>query len=245
MLHGMSTAAAGMAAQQLRLDALASDLANASTTGYKPTRIAFRDLVYDRAPRGVDPASDAQLGTGTGARIVGRSAQQGAIQQTGEPLDVALGGPGYLAVRLPDGREALTRSGHLQTDAQNRVVTVDGHQTGVTLPAGAELDRLQIDPRGVMTLAGREVGRLRLVDVPAPGGLAAGPGSTFVATPESGPVRAAGQGTTLTQRSLEASAVDLATAMTQLIEAQRSFQLASKAIETQDQLLGIANGIKR
>src|SRR5688572_1176763 len=98
----MYTAAAGMAAQQRRLDATANDLANINTTGYKRVRVAFRDLVYDAAGPGGN--AGVQTGAGSAAKIIGRSQVQGAMLTTGQPLDLGLSGPGFLQVRLQDGR---------------------------------------------------------------------------------------------------------------------------------------------
>ena len=102
MLEGMYTAAAGMAAQQRRMDMVSSDLANVSTTGYKHVRVAFRDLLYGQADEGA--SKDVRLGAGSAASVIGRSMVQGSLQSTGDPLDVALQGPGFLQVKLPDGR---------------------------------------------------------------------------------------------------------------------------------------------
>jgi flagellar hook-basal body protein len=112
----MYSAAAGMAAQQQRLDALSNDLANTGTTGYKKLRVAFRDLVY--TPTGPGAAPGVQEGAGAAATLVGRGAAQGALQRTDRPLDVALQGPGFLQVRRADGAQVLTRDGNLQLDAQ-------------------------------------------------------------------------------------------------------------------------------
>src|SRR3954453_13272594 len=114
----MSRGAAGRAAQQTRLDAVSSDLANVDTTGYKAARVAFRDLVYDDF-QGYGAQKGVEIGAGSAATSIGRSAAQGALQDTGRSLDVALNGPGFLQVKLKDGTKALTRDGNLQ-------VTPDG-----------------------------------------------------------------------------------------------------------------------
>src|SRR3954454_4483742 len=101
MLEGMYTAAAGMAAQQQKLDALSNDVANVNTTGYKRVRVAFRDLLY--TPQGLGTAPRVQDGAGAAATMIGRGAAQGPRQQTGEPLDIALQGQGYLVVQGADG----------------------------------------------------------------------------------------------------------------------------------------------
>ena len=241
----MYTAAAGMAAQQARLDAVANDLSNINTTGYKHVRLAFRDLVYQQAGPGGAPA--VQTGAGAAATVIGRSAAQGAFQETGEPLDVAGDGPGFIQVKLADGRTALTRDGNLRVDAQGRLGLHTGEllEPPVRIPSGASLDRVTIAPDGRVALGKQQLGRIRLVDVAAPSRLAGAADNTFVPTTASGPIRAAAAGTALQQRVLEASNVDAADALTAMIESQRAFELASKAVSTQDQLLEIANGVKK
>src|SRR3954454_19769133 len=107
MLEGMYTAAAGMAAQQQKLDALSNDVANVNTTGYKRVRVAFRDLLY--TPQGLATNPRSQEGAGAAATTIGRGAAQGALQRTDVPLDIALQGPGYLVVQGADGARELTR----------------------------------------------------------------------------------------------------------------------------------------
>lgn len=243
MLEGMYTAAAGMAAQQQRLDAVAGDLANVNTTGYKKLRVAFRDLVYTPTGPGAQPG--VQEGAGSAATLVGRGQVQGAMQRTERPLDVALSGPGYLRVRNAQGQQVLTRDGALQIDNQNRVTTMGGHQTGLTVPAGTSGEQLKIAADGSVSAAGQPIGRLDLVTVPAPGGLLAQGDNTFAPTAQSGTVSAAGATTRVEQGALEASNVDIGEAFTEMIESQRAYELGSRAIRMQDELLGIANGVKR
>jgi flagellar basal-body rod protein FlgG len=244
VLEGLYSAASGLAAQQTRLDAIANDLANASTTGYKPVKVAFADLAYAAPATG--SVGEAQTGAGARASFAGRSHLQGALNPTDRPLDVAIQGPGFLRVRRPDGTEALTRNGSLQLDAQGRLTTADGLlvQPAVTAPAGTSASQLSIGADGTVSAAGAPLGRLEVVDVPNPDGLLALGGSLFSATPASGAVRAA-EGSTLVGGHLEASGVDMASAMTSMIESQRAFQLVSKAITTRDEVWGIANNIKR
>jgi len=242
VLEGMYTAAAGMAAQQQRLDAVASDLANVNTTGYKKLRVAFRDLVYTPANGGAQPA--VQEGAGAAASVIGRGAAQGALQRTDRPLDVALNGPGFLRVTNGAGQQVLTRDGALQIDNQNRLVTASGHLTGVSVPAGTSPDSVAIGPDGRVTVANRAAGRLEVVAVNSPAGLLARGGNTFAPTAASG-APAAAAATTVEQGSLEASNVDVGESFTEMIESQRAYELGSRAIRMQDELLGIANGIKR
>jgi flagellar basal-body rod protein FlgG len=244
MLEGMYTAAAGMAAQQSRLDAVANDLANASTTGYKRVRVAYRDLAYTEGAPGGTTA--LRLGSGAAASMIGRDDRQGSTQETGEPLDVAIEGPGFIQVKV-DGKTWLTRDGHLQVDAQGRLATGDGAliDPPITMPKGTTPDQVAIAADGTVTAAGKKVGQIRLVTVANPAGLDGGADNRFQATNASGAVSAAPRTTTLHAGVLEASNVDMGDAMADLIDAQRSFELASKAIQVADQALEIANGVKR
>jgi flagellar basal-body rod protein FlgG len=245
MLEGLNSAAAGMAAQQQRLDAVSNDLANANTTGYKRVRVGFRDLVYTQTGR--SSAQGPRTGAGAAAVDAGRAFAQGVLQRTDQPTDVAIQGEGFLRVRLPDGRQALTRDGSLRIDGAGKLVTSSGAvvQPPVTFPAGSDPSRLSIGPDGTVLNGSRRIGRIELVSVRSPQGLQPVGDNAFLATPESGAVRAAPATTTLTQGALEMSNVDMADSMVAMIESQRAFQLTSKAIQTQDQMWEIANGVKR
>jgi flagellar basal-body rod protein FlgG len=246
VLEGMYTAAAGMAAQQTRLDAVASDLANVDTTGYKSARVAFRDLVYDDA-QGYGAAKGVAIGAGSAATSIGRSSAQGGLQETKRSLDVALNGPGFMQVKLSDGTKALTRDGNLQISADGRLALHTGQllEPAVKIPAGANHDELSIAQDGTVSYRNAKLGQIAIVDVPAPSSLQGGPDNTFVATRASGATRPAAASTLLSQGTLEGSNVDAATAMTNMIEAQRAFAMAGKAITTQDEILSIANGVKK
>jgi flagellar basal-body rod protein FlgG len=246
LLEGMYSAAAGMAAQQQRLDAVANDLANVNTTGYKHVRLAFRDLIYANGARGADKS--VRLGAGSAATSIGRSAAQGALKNTGEALDVALRGPGFISVLGADGKPALTRDGALRIDARNRLVAGGAGlvlQPPVVVPAGTVSDDVHITADGNVNVRGRTIGAIRLVTVPAPAQLAGGPDNTFSVTSASGAAQTAGRGTTIAQGMLESSNADVSDAMVDMIDAQRSYQMASKVIQVQDQVLEIANGVKK
>jgi flagellar basal-body rod protein FlgG len=245
MLEGLNTAAAGMAAQQARIDAVANDLANANTTGYKHLRVGFRDLVYTQAGR--SSAQGPQTGAGAAAVDAGRAFAQGTLQRTEQPLDVAIQGEGFLRVRLADGTQALTRDGSLHVDGTGRLVTSTGAfvQPAITLPADVDQSTIAIGPTGTIEAGGRTVGRIELVSVRSPQRLQAVGDNAFVPTAESGAVRPAPAATTLAQGVLESSNTDVADAMVAMIESQRAYQLTSKAIQTADQMWEIANGVKR
>jgi flagellar basal-body rod protein FlgG len=245
MLSGLNTAAAGMAAQQQRMDAVANDLANANTTGYKHQRVGFRDLVYDQTGR--SSAQGVRTGSGAAAVDGGRAFAQGVLQRTDRPLDVAIQGEGFLRVRLADGRDALTRDGGLHIDGNRRLVTSTGAfvQPAVTVPEGTAEDEISIGSDGTVLANGNRIGKLDVVTVRSTQGLLSAGDNAFVTTPASGPAVAAPQATAVTQGALESSNTDMAEAMVAMIESQRAFQLASKAITTADEMMGIANGVKR
>jgi flagellar basal-body rod protein FlgG len=245
MLEGLHSAAAGMAAQQQRMDAVANDLANANTTGYKHQRVGFRDLVYDQTGR--SSAQGVRTGSGAAAVDAGRAFAQGTLQRTDRTLDVAIQGEGFLRVRLPDGRDALTRDGGLHIDGNRRLTTSTGAlvQPAITVPEGVGEDQISIGPDGTVLAAGNRVGRLDVVTVRSAAGLLSVGNNAFVTTAASGAAIAAPRATSLTQGALESSNTDMAEAMVSMIESQRAYQLASKAISTADEMMGIANGVKR
>lgn len=244
MLEGLYSAAAGMNAQQRRLDAIANDVANVSTTGYKRVRIGFRDLLYQTPAQGA--GAGVTTGNGAAADYIGRSFAEGALRRTDRSLDLAVAGPGFFQVRLADGRLGLTRDGNFQPGPDGRLRTPSGAllEPPIVLPAGADENAIAVGPDGTVSLGGRALGRIQVVTVAAPSALAAAGENAFVATPGSGAPAAAGAGR-VEQGALESSNVDLADAMVDMIDAQRSFQLASRAIQMQDEAMGIANGVKR
>ena len=245
MLEGLKAAATGMTAQQQRMDALSNDIANVNTTGYKHERTAFSDLVSSAPGAGV--AQGVVAGAGVAVRSAGRGTGQGALRVTDQPLDVAIQGDGYFQVKLPDGRTGLTRDGSLHVDARGRLTTSSGAllQPPVTLPAGIAPKEVVIQPDGTLhSPKGTPIGRMALVNVVAPAALDDAGNGVYTTNARSGPPRVAGTGTTLAQGVLEASNVDIADAMVDLMDAQRSFQMASQAVRTQDQMLQIANGLK-
>jgi flagellar basal-body rod protein FlgG len=245
MIEGLHSAAAGMAAQQQRLDAVANDLANANTTGYKHERVGFRDLMYDQTGR--SSAQGVRTGSGAAAVDGGRSFEQGVLQRTDRPLDVAIQGEGFLAIKLPDGRQALTRDGGLHIDGARNLTTSTGAlmQPAIKVPAGVAEDQVSIGPDGTVLASGQRIGRINVVTVRSQAGLLSAGDNAFLTTATSGPAIAAPRTTTLTQGAVESSNTDMAEAMVSMIESQRAYQLASKAISTADEMMGIANQVKR
>jgi flagellar basal-body rod protein FlgG len=238
--NGIYAAAAGMAAQQVRLDVIANSLANAGTFGYKSERIGFRDLLYG-AEGGV------AVGSGSAAVDAGRSDAQGTLGTSDNPLSLAISGPGYFQVKRADGTLALTRNGAFQLDAKGSLVTASGEQLvpPIRLPAGTQPHDVTIATDGTVSLAGKTVGSIRLFTVPAPGALLSVGNSSFASTRASGAATRAPAASKVMQSQEEESNVDIASAMTDMLDAQQTYTLVSRALQTQDQLAQIANGLKR
>ena len=166
MLEGLNSAAAGMSAQQEQLDAIGNDLANASTTGYKSQRVAFSDLLYGNVALAGTSSSD---GAGAKAVPIGESAAQGAIHETGNPLDLAIEGEGFFQV-THQGKTMLTRAGNFALDASGTLVNGEGDALTppIKLPAGVSPHEVSVAADGAVTAGKRTLGQIKLVTVPAP-----------------------------------------------------------------------------
>jgi flagellar basal-body rod protein FlgG len=242
MLEGLYAAAAGMSAQQEQLDAISNDLANVSTTGYKAQRVGFQDLLYNQ----VNQAGTATTtGAGAVASIIGRDGAQGALQQTGRPLDLAIQGEGYFQVKLPSGQLSLTRNGALSVDGQGHLVTSDGSllDPPITLPAKVSADEVTVASDGTVSAGKTTLGQIKLVTVVAPDKLLADGHGGFTASAASGAAKATAA-VHIQQGVLEGSNVDMGSEMVTMMSTQRNYQLASSAIKTQDQMLAIANQLR-
>ncbi len=241
MLEGLYSAASGMEAQQQQFDAISNDMANVDTPGYQSTIIGFHDLLYSNGEYG----SNVATGAGTQAEQMGYDQSQGAIQQTGQPLDVAVNGPGYLEVRRQDGTIGMTRNGALQLNDKRQLTTQTGMlvQPPITIAAGVDPSQVSIASNGTVSVGKQTLGKLSLVDVPAPNGLVADGDSVFSATAASGAIRAA-KGTSVQQGALEGSNVNMGDEMSKMMDAQQQYAMGSQAIQYQAQMLQIANEIK-
>ena len=149
MLQGLYAAASGMEAQQNQFNAISNDMANVDTPGYQATEVGFQDLLYSSARLGQRQPQRRHRGRLASA-IIGRSQAQGAIQNTGRSLDVAIQGPGYLQVRRHDGTIGLTRNGALQVNAQGEITNQDGNPLvpPLKLPKGTDADNIKIETNG-------------------------------------------------------------------------------------------------
>ncbi|MBM3852302.1 MAG: flagellar basal-body rod protein FlgG [Verrucomicrobia bacterium] len=255
------SAATGMEAQQLNLNTIANNLANVNTPGFKRSKIEFQDLLYQRPTRasGSDSGGGNLVPTGTevgnGSRVAATSKvfTQGQLNQTGERLDVAIQGEGFLEIQRPDGTIGYTRDGSFKLNAQGQVVTVDGLPvlSGFQpIPPGT--NSISISENGQVSIQGangRQTFRLTLVRFSNPSGLRSLGGNLYEETPASGTPETGqpgeqGFGSTI-QGYLEASNVNIVEEMVALIVAQRAYEINSKSIQTSDEMLQNVANMKR
>lgn len=255
-MRALKIAAAGMTAQQMRVEVISNNLANMSTTGYNPRRAEFADLHYQQLARpGTINASDGtqlptgiQLGLGVRPSAVSVMLSQGALGQTGGDLDVAIEGLGYLEVTLPNGTAAYTRDGALKRTGDGQIVTADGYPVvpDITIPQDAR--SISINAEGEVyayftdRIQPELLGQFTLASFTNPKGLEAIGSNLFLESPASGPSTVSDPGQNgvgvLRQGYLEDSSVDPVREVTDLIEAQRGYELNSKVITAGDQMLG-------
>ncbi len=258
-MRALYTAKTGMAAQQLRVDNIANNLANVNTDGFKSTRAEFEDLYYEKVrdsggktEGGKDRSEGVQIGHGSRTAALRRSFSQGAPQPTDNPMDVAIQGDGFFRVETSDGKELYTRDGRFQVDSSGSLVTRQGHTVGgITIPEGAIMS---VADDGVVTAGipgeeATEVGRIELHRFQNPGGLEARGAGLYMATEASGQASSGnpgeeGFGSTL-GGYVEGSNVDIANELIGMILAQRSYELTSKAINTADEMYQTTNNLSR
>ncbi|MEW6433346.1 MAG: flagellar basal-body rod protein FlgG [Myxococcota bacterium] len=252
MLRSLYTAATGMEAQQTRMDVTANNLANANTTGFKKGRAEFEDLLstVQRLPGAPAPGAEPsplEVGMGVRTAATSRSMTQGEAVATNNPLDVAIEGAGFLAVRLPGGDLGYTRAGNLRVDGAGQLVTAHGDllEPDISIPTDATSVTIRRDGTVLANVPGRdepqELGQLELTLFPNPNGLVSLGRNLLAASPACGEplrVKPGEQGAgSIAQGFLENSNVQAVEEMIDLIATQRAYELNSKVIQTADQML--------
>jgi flagellar basal-body rod protein FlgG len=248
-----------MEAQQLNVDTIANNLANVNTSGFRKARVAFQDLFYETLRAGgAAPVGPLQVGHGVRPSAGQRSFAQGATEPTGNPLDLAIEGEGFFVVSVGD-ITAYTRDGNFRVNAEGIIVTADGYvvqdEGGGELQLPENARDISIDADGVVTARSgtdgsvQVVGQLKLAKFVNPGGLEAMGHNLFQQTEASGEaeedVPAAEGFGRICQGFLERSNVSVVEEMVNLIVAQRAYELNSKAIQSADEMLGLANNLRR
>ena len=255
MLRALATAAAGMEAQQTRLDVTANNIANVSTGGFKKSRAEFSDLMYQTmrpagAATGAGTSAPGALEVGLGVRVSAtqRMQGQGEMRTTNNPLDVAVQGKGYFAVNLPSGETAYTRDGAFKTDAEGRLVTSQGYPVGgdISIPSNASSVTIAADGTITAKVDGdpepQQLGQLQLATFVNPAGLEAMGDTMFRVSAASGeaitvPPGTAGAGSLL-QGAVELSNVNVVEEMIDLIAGQRAYEINTRVIKAADEMLG-------
>jgi flagellar basal-body rod protein FlgG len=255
MLRSLWISKTGLEAQQTGLDVISNNLANVNTTGFKRTRAVFEDLMYQtiRQPGAQVGAanqlpSGLQLGTGVNTVATERIHTQGNLQNTGNALDIAIQGRGFLQVEMPDGTFAYTRDGSLQVDQNGQLVTAGGYpvQPPINIPDNALSVTIARDGTVSVTQPGAvgtnvQIGQLQLSTFINPTGLQSTGENLYAETDASGPANFAQPGLDgaglVMQQYVETSNVNVAEELVNMITTQRAYEMNSKAIETADQML--------
>ncbi|HET8727493.1 MAG TPA: flagellar basal-body rod protein FlgG [Alphaproteobacteria bacterium] len=261
-MRSLSIGATGMLAQQLNVDVISNNIANMTTTGYKRQRAEFQDLLYQSLRRVGSASSDngtivpsgVQIGAGVQAAAVYRIHEQGNMQVTDNPLDIAISGDGFFQIELPNGETAYTRAGSFQISPEGAVVTADGYP--VIGPGGIPEDavEIQVNESGEILVAidgqiePQNVGQFELANFANEAGLQAIGDNLFLETPASGNAiigmpAAAGFGS-IKQGMLETSNVNIVSEITQLISAQRAYEMNSKVITAADEMMRSVSNLR-
>ncbi len=261
-MNALQIAASGMSAQQMRVDVVANNLANMSTTGYNARRADFADLHYQQlAKPGTVSAQDGsilptgiQMGLGVRPSAVSVVLGQGTLAQTGGDLDVAIEGRGYIEVTLPSGASGYTRDGSLKRTGDGLIVTADGYQVapGMTIPSDARSVTINADGEVYAFFSGQVssqlLGQIGLVGFTNEKGLEAMGSNLYLESPASGPPLVGTPGLdglgTLRQGYLEESTVDPVREVSELIKAQRGYELNAKVITAADQMLSATTQVR-
>ena len=256
----LGTAASGIRAQQVALDTVANNLANVNTPGFKEEHVSFAEtLAAEVRPAGTTMLNGAQTGealnVGSGVLYngVGTVFRQGTFTLSDNPLDLAIDGQGFFQVRTPSGQIAYSRMGAFRVDASGQLVDEQGNllEPAVTVPAGAS--DISVSPDGQISglLNGERTifGQIMLARFTNPDGLEKIGGSLFLPTANSGAPQSGQPGTgnlgTIRAQALEQSNVNLAAAMTDLLQAQRAYQMNARLVQDGDKMWGLANTLRR
>lgn len=262
-MRALSIAATGMAAQELQLEVVANNIANTNTTGFKRARAEFTDLMYQvERTRGTGIASQTggapegvHLGLGVRTAAIRQVHIQGVLQDTGNRLDVALDGQGWFQIQGANGETLYTRAGAFNTNANGEIVTIDGLKLGDGLTVPPNVMNLTIGEDGMVSVAvagqtqRQELGQITLVNFINPVGLEPAGNNLFRVSSTSGEPVAGVPGDTgfgrLRQGYLEASNVDAVKEITEMIAAQRAYEMNSKVIQAADDMAGtVSKGIR-
>ena len=262
-MRALQTAATGMQAQELNVQVISNNIANMRTTGYKRQRAEFQDLLYEHVSRvGSQTSSQgnmlpAGIEIGSGVKSVGtpRIMTQGSLTSSGKDYDIAIRGEGFFKITMPDGRTAYTRDGSFELDAQGRLVTASGNivQPGITIPQNATAVTINTQGQVSATVPGSttatQLGQIELAHFINKAGLQGLGDNLYFETPASGTPQNGTPSTDglgdLQQGNLESANVESVTEITDLIAAQRAYEMNAKVITAADQMLSATSNLMR
>lgn len=258
MIDSFYVGASGMNVQQTLINTISNNVSNVSTHGFKKGRVSFEDLFY-RKLNSLPTTSDGQtaqvVGLGAAIASTDKVFTQGDLVQTGNALDIAIQGAGFLQVVLSDGSNAYLRPGSLKTNEKGELVTQDGAKLASRIDIPPDATKITITPEGEVTatipnqLNPQDLGQLELANFVNPEGLHPLGGGLYAATEASGEPFFAQPGQnglgTLSQGYLEASNVDIVSELVDLVAAQRAYQLNSKVLQVSDDILATINSLRR
>lgn len=262
MIKAMRTAATGMIAQQMNVDNIANNLANVNTTGYKRSKLEFQDVLYQNYRRpgaitaiGTSTPTGLSIGYGTRPSSTVRQFTTGTQQVTGNPLDIAIDGDGFIQIRQADGTIGYTRDGSLKISADGSLVTTDGYYIDPDITIPEDTTSISIGRDGSIEVlqfgqdTPSQIGQIELARFVNPAGLIAIGRNILVQSSASGdPITdipgQSGLGE-INQGVLEMSNVQIVDEMVNMIIAQRAYEINAKAIQAADDMAAIANNLKR
>ncbi len=261
MMRSLDIGATGMLAQQMNVDVISNNIANTTTSGFKRQRAEFHDLIYQNKQRPGAVSQDGntiptgmQFGLGVGLGSIYRLHEQGTIKVTENPLDLAITGDGYYQIEMPNGETAYTRSGVFQLNENGEMVTAQGYavEPGITVPDDAEDIVVNLAGEVLVklpnTVAMQNVGQLQLATFVNPAGLEGIGDTLFLETDASGAATVGSPGEEnygeIRQGALENSNVNVVEEITNLITAQRAYEMNSKVITTSDEMLQTVTQIR-
>ena len=263
-IRALRTAASGMYAQQINIQVISNNIANVNTTSYKKNRAEFKDLMYQNVSAnpqnqelpGVIENSDAEIQVGVGVKpsSTQKIFKQGDLQATGHQMDIAIHGDGFFQLRRPDGNYSYTRDGSFKVSGDGTLVTANGNVLEPGFTISSNVVQIEITQDGILSVVEAsgdkiEMGTIELAKFINPGGLKALGDNMYEETEESGVPLLGNPGFegygTLNQGYLESSNVDIVDEMISMITAQRAYEINSKTVKTVEEMMQIANNLKR
>lgn len=262
MQRSLFIAATGMEAQRISIDVISNNLANVNTTGFKKSRADFQELLYQgiksagaSSAEGAELPTGIQIGLGVKPAAVQKMFQQGDFVSTGNSLDMVIEGNGFFQIAKPDGEIAYSRAGSFKIDSEGRVVNSDGYPLEPAISVPANTLQITITNDGTVSAlqagsaAPVQIGQIELAQFINPGGLNAIGKNLFIPTGSSGEATTGSPGTdglgTVNQGFLEMSNVNIVEEMVNMIVSQRAYELNSRVVQASDEMMQMANSIKR